>query len=408
MIKDSTNVSNNSDSGQELINLIFNDEDARTILNCFQCGMCTASCPVSEQFPFKTHQMVRIGGLGSNEDIILESTLRYCLTCRTCQEYCPQGVDFIEFVKLARAALVKKGIELEETHDGILTIISELQANKSNGFKFEDIEIPEGYKVSKKGKVAYFFGCLPILDVVFDYLNVNLNKILKDSIKILNKVLDEPPVIIDNIKCCGHDSLWKGHFDTFKKLAEHNVEKIKKAGIQTIITTCAECYRTLKLDYPKYVKGADFEVLHISELISNELKKNKELFNTPTPKKVTFHDSCRLGRHMKLYDQPRTILQNMEKMGVIFNEMERNKEYAPCCGVSCFINCNDFSKALQVDRLTEAKNVADSMILSCPKCQIHYKCILHEKREEKSADIDLEILDLTSLIAKLMGLENQG
>jgi len=127
------------------------------------------------------------------------------------QEYCPQNIDFIEFIKKARRLLIEHGIEIEEPRDGILSTITEIQAKSPSGFKFPFDIVPEGYKISKIGKVAYFFGCVPILDIVFEK-NINLIKIAKNAIKILNKVLEKPPVIIENIKCCGHDALWKGRF----------------------------------------------------------------------------------------------------------------------------------------------------------------------------------------------------
>jgi Fe-S oxidoreductase len=403
-LADNNDSIKSSNFDMNLIKEMHNSKETESLFACFQCGMCTSSCPITELFPYNPHQMVRLGALGEEKKIINDKVLRCCLTCRTCQEYCPQGVDFIEFIKLARTTLIDKEIEYEETHDGILSIISELQANQPKGFEISSELVPEGYKISKKGKIAYFFGCLPILNTVFDYLDANSLEIARNAIKILNKVLDQPPVIIDNIKCCGHDALWKGYHETFKKLAEHNVKQINKLGIETIITTCAECYRTLKLDYPRYVKNAKFNVIHLSELIADQLKNNKLKFSENNYEKVCYHDPCRLGRHMKVYSPPREILKSMEEYGIIFNEMERIREEAPCCGVSCFINCNDLSKGLQLDRLNEAKNVASLMVTTCSKCQIHYKCLLHEKKEKESEVLDIKVDDLTNLIAKMMGL----
>ena len=400
-------VIKSSDLDPNLIKEISEAKETKTLLACFQCGMCTSSCPVVEQFVLNPHQMTRLAALGASKQIINDEVLRFCLTCRICQEYCPQNVDFIEFIKLARRVLIKKGIEYEETHDGILTIISEIQANRPSGFKISSDLVPDGYKISKEGKIAYFFGCLPILNIVFDNLNVNLLEVAQNGIKILNKVLKQPPVIIENIKCCGHDALWKGHFETFKKLAEHNVNEINKLGIETVITTCAECYRTLKLDYPKYIKNVNFNVIHLSELIADKIKNNQLKFSETYNLSTTYHDPCRLGRHMKVYSPPREILNSMEEHGITFNEMERSLENAPCCGVSCFINCNDLSKALQLDRIIEAKKVADLLVTTCPKCQIHYKCLLHEKKEKTSDEIKLKISDLTNLIAKMMGVSEK-
>ncbi|MFW9782624.1 MAG: (Fe-S)-binding protein [Candidatus Heimdallarchaeota archaeon] len=395
------NVIKSSDFDIDLIRELSKIEEAKSILACFQCGMCTSSCPIAEQFPLNPHEMTKLAVLGVKNQILDENVLKFCLTCRTCQESCPQNIDFIEFIKSARRLLVSLGIKYKETHHGIVALISELQANHSPGLKLPSDLAPKKYQKSKKRKIAYFFGCLPILDVIFDNLQLNLVEIAKNGIKILTEVLKQPPVIIENMKCCGHDALWKGHFDIFKKLAIHNVNEINKLGIKTLITTCAECYRTLKIDYPKYV-NANFEVIHLTELIVNKIKNNQLEFLDSPNQAVTYHDPCRLGRHMKFYSPPREILNSMKEYGIDFNEMQRIKENSMCCGVSCFINCNDLSKALQLDRIKEAKSVADLLVTTCPKCQIHYSCMLQEKKEHKADEIKLEITDITNLIANMM------
>ncbi len=406
MVNNIKNIIKSSELDQNFIKDISETDETKSIFACFECGMCTSSCPVAEFFPFDPHQMTRLAAIGASKQILNDKSLRFCLTCRNCQEYCPQNVDFIEFIKKARRLLIEHGIEIEEPHDGILTTITEIQAKSPFGFKIPSNIVPEGYKISKTGKIAYFFGCLPILDIVFDYLNINLIKTAKNAIKILNKIFKVPPVLIENIKCCGHDVLWKGRFETFKELAEHNVKEINKLGIDTIITTCAECYRTLKLDYPKYVKNVKFDVIHLSELVADKIINNQIEFSEAFNKSVTYHDPCRLGRHMKVYKPPREILHHMEECGIDFNEMENSAENSPCCGVSCFLNCNDLSRALQIDRLTEAEKIADIMLTTCPKCLIHYNCMLQDKKEKESDDINIEVSDLTNLIAQVMGLDD--
>ena len=190
-------------------------------------------------------------------------------------------------------------------------------------------------------------------------------------------------------------------------MALHNVNEINKRGIKTLITTCAECYRTLKLDYPKYIKNVNFKVIHLTELIADEIESGQFEFLDSPNRTVTYHDPCRLGRHMKVYSPPRKILNSMEGHGIEFNEMPRSKEDSVCCGVSCFINCNDLSKALQLERIKEAKSVADLLVTSCPKCQIHYNCMLQEKKEKLSEEIELKITDITNLIANMMGLSEE-
>ncbi len=397
-------IINNADLDKSLIESLSEISESKSILACFQCGMCTSSCPIVEEFPLNPHQLTKIAAIGAKEKILDDNVLRYCLTCRTCQEYCPQDVNFIEFIKAARSLLVKKGLKYDESHHGILTLINELQAKQPSGMIIPPDLIPDGFQSSKNGKIAYFFGCLPILDTVFKNLKINLQQIAKDAIKIMSNILDQPPIILGNMKCCGHDALWKGHFETFKKLALYNVREINKQGIETIITTCAECYRTLKIDYPKYIPDVKFNVIHLTELIADKIGKDQFQFQESTKRVVTYHDPCRLGRHMKVYSPPRIILNSMKEHGVGFNEMSRSKENSVCCGVSCFINCNDLSKALQFDRLKEAENVADLLVTTCPKCQIHYNCMLQEKKKNISEELKLEISDITNLTANMMSV----
>jgi len=273
--------------------------------------------------------MTKLASLGVKNRILDKGVLNYCLTCGTCQEYCPQDIDFIEFIKTARRLLVDRVIKYEETHHGILTLITEIQAQRSSGLKISPDILPEGFQNPEKGEFAYFFGCLPVLDVVFSNLNLNLTDIAKNGIKILNNILDKPPVILDNMKCCGHDVLWKGYFDVFKQLAIHNVNEINNRGIKTVVTTCAECYRTLKMDYPKHV-DVNFEVIHLTELIADRVKNNQVDFLDTPNRTVTYHDPCRLGRHMKVYSPPREILNSMEGHGIAFNEMQRTRERYTC------------------------------------------------------------------------------
>ncbi|NVM27674.1 MAG: (Fe-S)-binding protein [Candidatus Helarchaeota archaeon] len=404
-------INTNSKTSIKSVDLSFNlskeiskIDKVKTIFACFECGKCTSSCPVIDLFPLNPHNITKLAALGATKYVMKEEILNVCLTCNACNVSCPQDVDFIEFIKFGRILLHKLGIELQETHDGILKIITDIQANRDKPPQLPADLIPEGYQVSEKGEVAYFVGCLPILDTVFQDIEANSSEIARDTIKILNKILKKPPVILKNAKCCGHDALWKGDIETFKKLAEHNVNEINRLGIKTVITSCAEGYRTLKKDYPKYVENVNFEVKHISELVAEKIKNNELKFSESLDKKVTYHDPCRLGRHMNVYDPPREIISNMKENGIIFTEMDRSFENSLCCGVSCFINCNDFSKALQLDRLTEAKGVADLLVTTCPKCQIHYKCMQHEKKETPSSEINLEVTDLVNLIVKMMGL----
>ena len=166
---------------------------------------------------------------------------------------------------------------------------------------------------------------------------------------------------------------------------------------------------TLKNDYPGYInENSDniwnFKVVHITEYLA-ELLKAGELtipednpFNKST---VTYHDSCRLGRFMGIYDAPREILAAIP--GLELKEMEHNRNRSLCCGVSNWTNCTNTSREIRAERLTEAKDTgADRLLTSCPKCQIHLKCYTNNEYVEPQIKLDIE--DITVFLARAVGL----
>jgi Fe-S oxidoreductase len=208
------------------------------------------------------------------------------------------------------------------------------------------------------------------------------------------------PVLLPDEKCCGHDALWTGDVETFQRLAEHNTKLIKEAGIKKIIFTCPEGYRTFKIDYPEHGFELGCELQHISEFVAEKIEK-KELKFKEIKRKVTYQDPCRLGRHLGIYDSPRKVLEAIP--GIELIEMEKNREYSLCCGTSAFTNCDIYSHEMRVDRLLEAKATgAETLMTTCPKCQIHFKCAMNNKGEEKGPDINIEVMDLASLVASAL------
>jgi len=181
------------------------------------------------------------------------------------------------------------------------------------------------------------------------------------------------------------------------------VGEIKKAGATRVVAACPECYRTLKKDYPELLGNLDFEVLHISELLSELISKGELKYDAKLPMKVVYQDPCRLGRHMGVYEPPRKVIANIP--GIELAEMGRNRENAVCCGVNAWLSCNRYAKAVQIDRLMEAKATgADLLVTACPKCQIHWRCVTSEKLPVNPEEVTMKMRDLSVLVAEAMRL----
>jgi len=185
--------------------------------------------------------------------------------------------------------------------------------------------------------------------------------------------------------------IWEGDLDGFRKLAQLNAEMIRASGAKRIVSSCPECVRALKIDYPAHGIRLNVEVVHLSELLTN-FKFQISNFKGKT---VTFHDPCRLGRHLGVYDAPRKVL---EGLGYKVVEMRHARRNATCCGTNGWTHCDAANKAIQVQRLREAKATgADVMVTACLKCQIHFRCALMD--EQLKEEIGIEMVDLATLVA---------
>ncbi len=359
---------------------------------CIDCGICTGSCPVARVNPnFSPRLNVEKSLLQMGGEIVEDRELWSCLTCGTCSSRCPSMVDYQSFVLSTRIEARKAGREGLPTHDGVLKLMMELQTfacpQARTGW------IPEEVKTSTEGEYLYWVGCLPHFDVIFKNYETNSLQTAINALRILNRLGIEP-VVSPEERCCGHDLLWNGDIESFRKLASHNIEMLKKSGVSKVVCSCPEGYRTLKVDYPNLFGDTGVEVIHISQLLAQGIKEGKISLN-PLEEKVTYHDPCRLGRLSGIYEEPREVIRQIPGLQLL--EMERNRVDAICCGTTGWVNCTSYSKEIQSSRLKEAISTgAQTLVTACPKCKIHFKCALLNN------DLSIEVKDILELVGEVI------
>jgi Fe-S oxidoreductase len=254
--------------------------------------------------------------------------------------------------------------------------------------------LTDGLAVSATSDTVYFAGCLPYYDATFRQLGAEGAEIAQAAVRILNRVGIEPQVMADE-RCCGHDQLWEGDHETFAALAKLNLERLKATGAKRVVTTCPECARTLKIDYPQYVGAHGLEVLHLAELL-DACPPKKAAGARPEVGRITYHDACRLGRHLGVYDAPRRVLAGL---GLELVEMEHARAASLCCGTSCWTACGQVSRNIQVERLREARVTgAGVLVTACAKCQIHFRCAQQDPL--LGEEIGIQVRDWTTLVAE--------
>jgi len=286
---------------------------------------------------------------------------------------------------ILRSGANRSGFDGKCSHSGALQSLSKIMTS-------EDLQqnrldwITEDLKISEKGDTLYYVGCTPYFDTLFTYLDLSTLDAARSSIKILNH-LGISPVLLQNERCCGHDSLWNGDLDTFRMLAEKNVEAIEKSDAKTILFSCAECLSAFKMLYPDYGFSVNVELKHMAQFLSEKLSTN-ELKLVESDTEYTYQDPCRLGRHLGIYDEPRQLLSTSKEEADVsnhFHEMKQNGKKSLCCGVSAWMNCDVATKSIQTERLKQAQESgAEILAVACPKCQIHLVCTMKDQSSEKN------------------------
>lgn len=369
---------------------------------CLDCGKCTSSCPLARVDPeFSPRRIVERLVFGEPEAVITDPRLWSCMTCGLCSVRCPSGVDFSRFIVEMRAAAFEAGEQGIYAHNGILQEVMRIQTLNVQqdriGWLTGDMQ------TSDQGEYLYFVGCLPYFDVVFADLEVNALDIARHAVRLMNKA-GITPIVSNGERCCGADLLLAGDVDSFRRLAELNLDLIRKSGATKVVVTCAGCYNALQNDYPADVGQLPFEVMHLTEVLAERLQTGEFSLVSPpgrdtstAPELVTYHDPCRLGRYLEVYDPPRAVIAATPGLELV--EMEDNRERAMCCGSTAWVNCSGCAKLIQREKLRQARETgARVMLTTCPKCQIHLSCASRDLKPEQA----IEVADVVSWVGRAL------
>jgi Fe-S oxidoreductase len=357
---------------------------------CLDCGKCTGTCPVTRiDITYSPRSTIERVLAGRQADLINNRHLWSCLTCGLCTARCPSGVDYPAFVVAARIAARQANVEGTYAHNAVMQqlmgIMMQPVAQKRTGWLTDDL------RTATEGEDFYFVGCLPYFDVIFADLGVVSTHTARSAVRMLN-ALGITPVVSADERCCGADLLLNGDEAGFRRLAELNVELIAHTGAERVIFTCPECANAFRSDYVRHIGPLPFQVVHVTELLADRLD---ELDLGELDETVTYHDPCRLGRYLGIYDQPRALIEAIP--GVELAEMRKSRAAAVCCGSTGWVNCGQCAKGIQLTRLEQAQATgARRLITACPKCRIHLSCALKDAGDEFA----LELEDLTDLLAR--------
>jgi Fe-S oxidoreductase len=343
-----------------------------------------------------------------------------CQLCGACGTSCNYAMDMEVQQPLEEFRI--KCVEEGHTNPALQKVIRGLRKTGSmvepqgkRGAWASGLRLKDATK--EKVDVLYHVGCLTSYDK-------NMQKLAKATAKILKKAKVNFGIAGDAETCCGGRAYQMGYRNDFLKQAKKNMALIKKAGVKTVVTSCADGYHAFKVLYDQHNLKGNVEVLHISEYIHKLIKLGKLKPNKDLDLSVTYHDPCRLGRmgepwiHWEgkkipggqhifdppkeyrrgtkgIYESPREAIRSIP--GVNLTEMTRIKEYAWCCGAGGgVIDSNpEFAQWTAKERIDEAMSTgAEAIVTACPWCEKTFNEAI------KGSGSSMKVFDIVELVAK--------
>ena len=367
---------------------VIREEGGEILKLCYQCGMCTAICPWNTVRGFPLRQIIHQAQLGltnfEDEDMWL------CVTCKACVDRCPRGVEIIDIWKALRRVISEVGAgkmpePLRISFKNICGVgnpLGEPAERRADWVK--DI----GVKTYTKGtEILYLPCCIPAYDPKFQ-------KVARATVDILKKAdVDFGIFLGAELACCGESVRKIGQEKVFQDLARNNIGLFTEAGVKTILVTSPHCYHAIKNEYPEF--GGSFDVFHFSQYLAKLITEGRLKFTKELNKKVTYHDSCYLGRHNGIYDEPRQVLESIPGLELV--EMYNVRNNSLCCGGGGGRVWEETKKGerfsdIRIEQALEAG--ANILAAACPYCLVMF--------EDSVLSLDksdaIEIKDIAELV----------
>ncbi len=260
------------------------------------------------------------------------------------------------------------------------------------------MNVPTLAELTAKGEspeVLFWVGCAGSFDD-------RAKRVTKAFVKILNAVGTKFAVLGVEETCTGDPARRAGNEFLFQMQAMNNIAVLNGYNVKKIVTTCPHCFNTLKNEYPEL--GGHYEVIHhttfINQLISEGKIKIKE-GGSYQGKKITYHDSCYLGRANNIYESPRAVLEALDADLV---EMKRCRSTGLCCGAGgaqMFKEPEKGNKDINIERTEDALATgATTIAVACPFCMT----MMSDGVKNKEKEGNINVKDLAELVAETQGL----
>jgi Fe-S oxidoreductase/nitrate reductase gamma subunit len=389
---------------------------------CTMCGRCTSVCPAHatgkpldpREIVLKTGEVMAATAphgavtppLTVDKEITITANSLFeritaeevwsCTTCRACDEICPVNIEILDKILDMRRylSLMESNFPSElgnayrsmENQGNPWGMNQGERADWANGLDVQIVDPGEPFSA----EYLYWVGCAGS----FDDKN---KKVTQAMAKLLKRAGIEVAILGPSEMCTGDSARRSGNEYLFQMLAMPNIEMLNGMGVKKVITQCPHCFNTLKNEYPQL--GGNYEVVHHTQLLESLIASGKlDVSQASLEERLTYHDSCYLGRHNDVYLAPRKVVGSIKGIEVV--EMQRNGTKGMCCGAGGARMWMEENVGVKVndERAVEAISTgATRVATACPFCYIMLddgvKAAGKDETEVKVADISIHLLD---------------
>ena len=377
----------------------------RELVQCQMCGYCIDVCEAHRQTPWESvtargkiyylNQLDKAGFglmdkvLGRKVTISPEfvDAIYKCTGCGNCEEICHAKIELVKLWENVRTWLVQQGVAPLPVHKGIAQKIAKTGNSFGEPKSKRDAWWPKEIERAEAPDVLMFAGCTG---------SYRMQHIPAAGATILARAGVRINCMGEDEVCCTSPLLRTGIRDLTLDISRQIVTKADAMGAKDMVMTCAGCYKTISSNIGNYYSKTGQNVYHFTQYVDKLIKERKLPMNNEFKAKVTYHDPCHLGRHSKVYEEPRNILKKIK--GIEFVEMERNRENSRCCGAgggykSAF---NDFAVNIAMERIHDAEAVgAEVIATACPFC------VLNLKAGAKKAGSSIKVMDISEILLQV-------
>jgi len=340
-------------------------------------------------------------GTADDGGVIDPDVLWSCVTCGACVEQCPVDIEHVDhIVDMRRYQVLIESQFPKEAH----TLLRNLERagdpwGRGAGARLEwtaglpfEVPVLEDGKLPEDVDYLLWVGCAGALDD-------NAKKTTRAVAELLHEAGVSFMVLGGAETCTGDAARRLGQELLFQELAKQNVETLTAAGAQKVVVTCAHCFNALGKEYPQL--GGVFDVVHHSQLLAQLVADGRLKPKNELNAQVTYHDPCYLGRHNRVFDAPRDVLQSVP--GLNFVEMSRSRETSFCCGaggarmwmeetIGTRINETRTDQALETG--------AEVVAAACPFCIIMLNDGVTTRQQQGKAGEAARVADISTLLLR--------